>query len=53
MCCSQFISRMNPQKDLQDLMEESSDYWLELLRKYFNEDVITIVGSPSIEMQEK
>lgn len=48
-----FISRMNPQKDLQDLMEESSDYWLELLRKYFNEDVITIVGSPSIEMQEK
>ncbi|XP_059059298.1 uncharacterized protein C05D11.1-like [Achroia grisella] len=48
-----FFARMNPQKALAELLEESSDYWLTLLRKYFTDDVITIVGSPSIELQVK
>ncbi|XP_052757845.1 uncharacterized protein C05D11.1-like [Galleria mellonella] len=48
-----FYARMNPQKVLAELLEENQDYWLALLRKYFTDDVITIVGSPSIELQVK
>ncbi|XP_045538857.1 uncharacterized protein C05D11.1 [Papilio machaon] len=48
-----FISRMNPQQVLMELLEETSDYWLGILKKYFNEDLVTIVGSPSIELQNK
>ncbi|CAH0603275.1 unnamed protein product [Chrysodeixis includens] len=48
-----FTSRMNPQKDLHALIEESSDYWLGLLQQYFTDDVVIIMGSPSIELQTK
>ncbi|KAJ8726234.1 hypothetical protein PYW07_000932 [Mythimna separata] len=48
-----FISRMNPQSDLLNLLEESPDYWLGLLKKYFTEDFVTVMGSPSIELQDK
>lgn len=48
-----FISRMNPQSDLLALLEESPNYWLGLLQKYFTEDFVTIIGSPSIELQDK
>ncbi|KAM3962814.1 LOW QUALITY PROTEIN: uncharacterized protein C05D11.1 [Aphomia sociella] len=48
-----FFSRMNPQKALLDLLEENEKYWLSLLQKYFTDDVITIVGSPSIDLQVK
>ncbi|XP_013133610.1 PREDICTED: uncharacterized protein C05D11.1-like [Papilio polytes] len=48
-----FISRMNPQQVLMELLEEGSDYWIGLLQKYFNDDLVTIVGSPSIELQKK
>ncbi|KAJ8729556.1 hypothetical protein PYW08_001137 [Mythimna loreyi] len=48
-----FISRMNPQSDLLALLEESPDYWLGLLKSYFTEDFVTIMGSPSIELQDK
>ncbi|CAH2066403.1 unnamed protein product, partial [Iphiclides podalirius] len=48
-----FISRMNPQQVLLELLEESTDYWMELLRKYFTEESVTIIGSPSIELQTK
>ncbi|XP_030036652.2 uncharacterized protein C05D11.1 [Manduca sexta] len=48
-----FVSRMNPQKDLKALLEESQDYWLGLLQKYFTDDLVTVVGSPSIELQDK
>lgn len=46
-----FISRMNPQIDLVALLEESPEYWLDILRKYFTDDLVIIVGSPSIELQ--
>ncbi|CAH2104836.1 unnamed protein product [Euphydryas editha] len=48
-----FVSRMNPQQTLQDLLAESGDYWLNLLKKYFTDDLVTIIGSPSIELQAK
>ncbi|XP_068621033.1 uncharacterized protein C05D11.1-like [Battus philenor] len=48
-----FVSRMNPQQVLLELLKESSDYWLGLLQKYFVEESITIIGSPSIELQSK
>ncbi|XP_047041443.1 uncharacterized protein C05D11.1-like [Helicoverpa zea] len=48
-----FISRMNPQTDLVALLEESSEYWLSLLQKYFTDDLVTIMGSPSIDLQTK
>ncbi|KAG7311658.1 hypothetical protein JYU34_002712 [Plutella xylostella] len=46
-----FISRMNPQVILQDLLNEGPEYWLGLLQKYFTDEHVTIVGAPSIEMQ--
>ncbi|KAF9812013.1 hypothetical protein SFRURICE_021370 [Spodoptera frugiperda] len=48
-----FISRMNPQSDLTALLEETPEYWLGLIRKYFTEDIVTVMGSPSIELQTK
>ncbi|XP_069360181.1 uncharacterized protein C05D11.1-like [Maniola hyperantus] len=48
-----FISRMNPHNSLKELLKESSDYWLSLLKKYFSDDLVTIIGSPSIELQAK
>ncbi|CAK1603337.1 unnamed protein product [Parnassius mnemosyne] len=48
-----FVSRMNPQQVLHELLEESSEYWVGLLKKYLTEDSVTIVGSPSIELQAK
>ncbi|CAB3249821.1 unnamed protein product [Arctia plantaginis] len=48
-----FISRMNPHQDLHTLLEETPDYWLGLLQKYFTDDVVVIMGSPSIELQAK
>ncbi|KAL4715092.1 hypothetical protein ACJJTC_012139 [Scirpophaga incertulas] len=48
-----FISRMNPQQDLHKLMEESSEYWLGLLKRFFTDDMVVIVGSPSIELQTR
>lgn len=49
----QFVARMNPQHDLQKLLDESAGYWLGLLKRYFTDDVVTIVGAPSIELQTK
>ncbi|KAH9645203.1 hypothetical protein HF086_005748 [Spodoptera exigua] len=48
-----FISRMNPQAVLTALLEETPEYWLGLIRKYFTEDIVIVVGSPSIELQSK
>ncbi|CAG4968392.1 unnamed protein product [Colias eurytheme] len=48
-----FRLRMNPQESMYELLEENSEFWLGLLQKYFTDDVITIVGSPSIELQAK
>ncbi|XP_046961211.1 uncharacterized protein C05D11.1-like [Vanessa cardui] len=48
-----FVSRMNPQQTLQELLTENVDYWLGLLKKYFSDDLVTIIGSPSIELQAK
>ncbi|KAL0894630.1 hypothetical protein ABMA27_013187 [Loxostege sticticalis] len=48
-----FIDRMNPQYQLQELLQESEKYWLGLLRRFFTDDVVVIVGSPSIELQAK
>ncbi|XP_049872194.1 uncharacterized protein C05D11.1-like isoform X2 [Pectinophora gossypiella] len=48
-----FISRMNPQQDLEELLGEGPEYWLRLMQKYLTDDVVTIVGSPSIDMQTK
>ncbi|XP_045764362.1 uncharacterized protein C05D11.1-like [Maniola jurtina] len=48
-----FISRMNPHNSLNELLKESSDYWLGLLKKYFSDDLVTIIGSPSIELKAK
>ncbi|XP_022820745.1 uncharacterized protein C05D11.1-like [Spodoptera litura] len=48
-----FTSRMNPQTDLTALLEETPQYWLGLIRKYFTEDIVTVMGSPSIELQSK
>ncbi|XP_045764374.1 uncharacterized protein C05D11.1-like [Maniola jurtina] len=48
-----FISRMNPHNSLNELLKESSDYWLGLLKKYFSDDLVTIIGSPSVELQAK
>ncbi|KAJ0181723.1 hypothetical protein K1T71_002445 [Dendrolimus kikuchii] len=48
-----FIERMNPQLGLHALLKEPSDYWLGLLQKFFTDDVITVIGSPSIELQNK
>ncbi|XP_041971152.1 uncharacterized protein C05D11.1-like [Aricia agestis] len=50
---SDFISRMNPQQTLNELMEEKAEYWQGLLRKYFTDELVTIVGAPSIELQNK
>ncbi|XP_072936349.1 uncharacterized protein C05D11.1-like [Epargyreus clarus] len=48
-----FISRMNPQQVIHELMEVDADYWRGLLQKYFTDDLVTIIGSPSIELQAK
>ncbi|XP_034828177.1 uncharacterized protein C05D11.1-like [Maniola hyperantus] len=48
-----FISRMNPHNSLNELLKENSDYWLGLLKKYFSDDLVTIIGSPSIKLQAK
>ncbi|CAH2238074.1 jg18457 [Pararge aegeria aegeria] len=48
-----FISRMNPQHSLNELLKEGEDYWLCLWKKYFDNDLVTVVGSPSIELQAK
>ncbi|CAH0726563.1 unnamed protein product, partial [Brenthis ino] len=48
-----FISRVNPQLTLHELLEEHAEYWLRLMQKYFTDDVVTIIGSPSIELQTK
>ncbi|CAG9567343.1 unnamed protein product [Danaus chrysippus] len=48
-----FIKRMNPQQTMHDLLKESSEFWVDLLNKYFNDDIVVIVGSPSIELQAK
>ncbi|KAI5635965.1 peptidase m16 inactive domain-containing protein [Phthorimaea operculella] len=50
---SDFMSRMNPQRDLEELLNESADYWLGLMKKYFTDELVTIVGSPSIALQTK
>lgn len=44
---------MNPQKDLKVLLEEPLDYWLGLLRDYFTDNVVVVIGSPSIELQDR
>lgn len=44
---------MNPQYQLQELLQESEKYWLGLLRRFFTDDMVVIVGSPSIELQAK
>lgn len=44
---------MNPQQTMHDLLKESSEFWVDLLNKYFNDDLVVIVGSPSIELQAK
>lgn len=44
---------MNPQQVIHELMEVDADYWRGLLQKYFTDDLVTIVGSPSIELQAK
>nr|XP_026487526.1 uncharacterized protein C05D11.1-like [Vanessa tameamea] len=48
-----FVSRMNPQQTLQELLTENVDYWLGLLKKYFSDDLVIIIGSPSIALQAK
>ncbi|XP_045519438.1 uncharacterized protein C05D11.1-like [Pieris brassicae] len=48
-----FRLRMNPQETMHELLEETSEFWLGLLKRFFTDDVITIIGSPSIELQEK
>ncbi|XP_023940312.1 uncharacterized protein C05D11.1 [Bicyclus anynana] len=48
-----FIARMNPQHSLNKLLSEDLDYWLNLLKKYFGNDSVTIIGSPSIDLQTK
>ncbi|XP_022125781.2 uncharacterized protein C05D11.1 [Pieris rapae] len=48
-----FRLRMNPQETMHELLEENSEFWLGLLKRFFTDDVITIIGSPSIELQEK
>ncbi|XP_028177355.1 uncharacterized protein C05D11.1-like [Ostrinia furnacalis] len=48
-----FVDRMNPQYQLQELLQEDAAYWLGLLRKFFTDDLVTIVGSPSIDLQAK
>ncbi|XP_047509808.1 uncharacterized protein C05D11.1-like [Pieris napi] len=48
-----FRLRMNPQVTMHELLEENSEFWLGLLKRFFTDDVITIIGSPSIELQEK
>lgn len=49
----QFISRMNPQQTLNELLQEKGTYWLGIVQKYFTDEHVTIVGSPSIELQAK
>lgn len=49
----QFVSRMNPQQTLQELLSENGVFWLDLLQKYFNDDLVTVIGSPSIQLQAK
>ncbi|VVC90313.1 unnamed protein product [Leptidea sinapis] len=48
-----FILRLNPQQTIQELLEESSTYWLNLLQKYFTDELVTVIGSPSVELQTK
>ncbi|XP_075992092.1 uncharacterized protein C05D11.1-like [Anticarsia gemmatalis] len=48
-----FISRMNPQQDLHALQEETAEYWLGLMAKFFTDEFVVIMGSPSIELQSK
>ncbi|XP_045458924.1 uncharacterized protein C05D11.1-like [Melitaea cinxia] len=48
-----FVSRMNPQQTLQELLSENGVFWLDLLQKYFNDDLVTVIGSPSIQLQAK
>lgn len=44
---------MNPQQTLQELLSENGDFWLDLLQKYFTDDLVTVIGSPSIQLQAK
>jgi hypothetical protein len=44
---------MNPQHSLHTLLETGPEYWLELLQKFFTDDMVVIVGSPSIALQAK
>ncbi|CAK1549762.1 unnamed protein product [Leptosia nina] len=48
-----FRLRMNPQVTIHELLGETSEYWLGLLKTYFTNDVIIVIGSPSIELQAK
>ncbi|XP_073941538.1 uncharacterized protein C05D11.1-like [Choristoneura fumiferana] len=48
-----FVARLNPQQDLQALLSEGPEYWLGVLQKYFTDELITIVGSPSIQLQDQ
>lgn len=49
----QFIIRLNPQIHLKELLEESAEYWLNLLQKYFTDEMVVLMGTPSIELQNK
>ncbi|CAH0404705.1 unnamed protein product [Chilo suppressalis] len=48
-----FVLRMNPQQSIQELLDEDDTYWLGLLREYFTDQHVLIVGAPSIQMQAK
>ncbi|XP_047987418.1 uncharacterized protein C05D11.1-like [Leguminivora glycinivorella] len=48
-----FISRLNPQDALQELLNEGEEYWQGIMKKYFTDELVIIVGSPSIKLQDQ
>lgn len=48
-----FITRLNPQIHLRQLLLESVEYWWGMLRKYFTDEMVIVMGKPSIDLQTR